>query len=228
MKVNSLYLLILFAGVLVCVDSSLAQHYPYRGWRPVMPSAGRPIMIRPPNRANPDDIMAESIVRQASNRLDCNGLGAMVREVSNSLMEAASMPSEPMPPSWPGDPSAARRRSLERIRQRLRSPGFLRALWPRLTEAYQGCGRQCFEEGDAIGQLSGAGYCAASIGLNGLPDPSFLLQPLLPLCGNLQATGCQNGFYRAASEIPGCQNFASGDYYTAFQHTVSQDCFMSP
>jgi len=234
----------LAAGVSISTDAP-AQYYPPRQPRPVVPGMpanpvppvnsappvipvprGRGIVLRPPRANDADDIMAEILVRRAAERLDCSGLGLMVRDVSNQILEATSQPDVPLPPARPGDPAAARRRMLQKIRQRMRSPGFLRAMWTRLAEAYSGCDRGCFEEGDAIGQISGAGYCAAVIGLNGLPDPGYQLQPLLPLCNNLQSVGCQNGFYHAAQTVPSCYAYTTGEYGAGFQHTVSQDCYM--
>jgi hypothetical protein len=125
------------------------------------------------------------------------------------------------------DPWADQRRNARaRWRRVFSSRLFWENVWDRLVEAYRSCDAGCFENGEAIGELSGAMYCAANIGVDGLPAPGFLAQQPLPLCENQIFIGCQSTYRQSVQKVEGCQAFTQGDYERTFLESISQDCHL--
>ncbi len=125
------------------------------------------------------------------------------------------------------DPVSRHKERTRKIwERRLKSPKFWQRLWDRLASAYRSCDRTCFDDGSAIGQLSGTAYCSASIGVGGLDSPGFLAQGALPICQTATFVGCQSGYQQAASSYPGCSTFTTGTYDATFKAFQSQDCHM--
>jgi hypothetical protein len=208
-------------------DLSWAQRRPLpvpgRPGTPPPTYGGGGIPMDPPNPYDQDDRMAYDVLRQSAARLDCNSLANMVDDISLRIHYAAMLGSTPPPPGG-RDPESIRRRIAWRVRERLRSPGFTRAMWYRVTRAYSGCGRSCFDNGEAMGLISGSGYCTLAVALGGTPGDHLWPAPTMTACGHQERTGCETGYRRAAESVPGCWAYASGDSTAGFLGAVNQDC----
>jgi hypothetical protein len=166
------------------------------------------------------------MMAQAIANLGCERAGEAMRRLSNSILTSVDFASgqDPVQPR-PGDRISRRDMEERRKWQRhFRSPSFWHKVWERLADVYRGCDLDCFDDGVAVGQISGAGYCAASVGVGGLSSPGFAYQPPMPLCQNAIFTGCQRGYRDAASTYQGCAPYSSGDFDAIFRAYLSQDC----
>lgn len=167
---------------------------------------------------------------QAIAGLGCDRAGEALRRISNALLANVRMATAPEAPVTPGDGRSRMREEMRRRwRGHMQNPRFWQKVWNRLAEAYRSCELTCFDDGVAIGQISGAGYCAASVslgGLNGVGGVAF--QAPLPLCQNATFTGCQVGYDQAAGAYQGCSQYTSGGYTSVFNEFKSQDCHLDP
>jgi hypothetical protein len=171
------------------------------------------------------DIVARSIAG-----LGCDRLSDAVRNLSNQLLANVNYatrrdPNAPLPPMMqrPSRPMS-RDQFIQQWLEHLSNPELMQKLWTRLAELYRSCNRGCFDDGIAIGQLSGAGYCGGSIGAGGLSGIGVIAQAPLPLCQTSNFVGCQQGYYDAVNQYAGCAQYTSGDYDRVLRDFVSQDC----
>lgn len=171
-------------------------------------------------------LMAHSITG-----LTCDQTSEAMRRLSNQILEGVSLANEsdPFGPPQPGEPTRRTRREMQlRWRNHLRSGVFLQKVWDRAAEVFANCEKPCFDDGIAVGQISGAGYCAAAVGVGGILPPGFVLQPPLPTCDTSIFVGCQVGYKNAVDAFPGCVNFTVREHERAFKDSVSQDCHLDP
>ena len=157
-------------------------------------------------------------------------LGEMVRRLSNEILGAARQVPQHSIDNLLGKKRASdltilERRNLQRFTN-MHSQAFWKHTWDLLANAYRSCERDCFDDGVAIGELSGAGYCAASVGAEGLDSIGFMRQAPLPLCQTERFVGCQKGYGNAVDNYPGCRPYTEGTYDSIFREYVSQDCHM--
>jgi len=187
---------------------------------------GRRMSTPPPRGNDPDEVQAAQLMANSISGLGCDRAGEALNRLSNQLLGNIRFATNPNP--YPPAPRDRRGQLQEEMRRKwkrhLNSPTFWRKVWDRLAESYRLCDLNCFDDGNAIGLISGAGYCAASVGLGGLDSPGFVYQAPLPLCQNAIAVGCQNGYQQATREFQGCSTYTSGIYEPVFDEYVSQDC----
>lgn len=182
-------------------------------------------IVIPParSRADLDVFAAEMFIRRASN-LSCDSLGDLLREISNDILSARTLPPEVI---YPGDDREERLRKqyANQLRGFLDKPNFSKMIMERLTMAFEGCDRLCFDDGVAIGVISGTGYCTASVDLDGISsDDGFRFQEALPVCETANFAGCQQGYSQAVGSVPGCLDYATGSFEQTYNEFVSQDC----
>ena len=200
---------------------------------PAYPSGG-PIVTPPPIENRPSEEDAADLVAQAIAGFGCDQLGDAVRNLSNQLLAnvdyATTKDSSKEPPAAYSRAQARKRMSREEYIQRwlqhLTSQELMQKLWGRLADIYRSCNRTCFDEGIAIGQISGTGYCSASIAVEGLSGVGAIAQPALPMCENSTFVGCQQGYIDATGRYKGCGAYLTGKFTRVFRDFVSQDCHM--
>ncbi|MCC7440978.1 MAG: hypothetical protein IT285_05070 [Bdellovibrionales bacterium] len=186
--------------------------------------------IRPANYAQAADVRAYQLIQE--NILangDCTQLGNSLRRLSNKLIRETQRINRRLnglPPVNPNDPrvvarDAARRRVLNEL---LNNSQFWESLWDRMADMYRSCDMECFDEGAAIGEISGLGYCSVSVQAGGLLGPGFAYTPPLPVCQTAVTVACQSAYREAARSYEGCEAYASGSYLTTFREYWSQDC----
>lgn len=205
---------------------------PGRPDRPVVvvPARGRPIRIRAPRNNDRVEVDSTALVANSVAARGCEAVGEVLREVSNKLLSGAAGADAP-PVAGHGDyvwiedgraPGHWERRSA--WARNVHDPEYWRRVWARLAEMYRDCDMPCFDDGVAIGQMSAAGYCAASIAVGGLNSTGFTAQLPLPLCENSLFVGCQSGYQQTAATYPGCATYAQGSFEQIFNDSQSQDC----
>lgn len=195
------------------------------------PPAGRPIHVQPPRPADSDDLQAAEMMANAIGGLQCDRIGEALRRLSNTMLSNARFASTPdrgLPSSGNPGRDRLRRQQRDKWRGHMHSRVFWTRVWERLTDAYRQCDMPCFDDGVAIGQLSGVGYCAASVAVDGLGGPGFVYQPPLPLCETAIFAGCQAGYQEAAGSYEGCATYSGGDFESIFDEYKSQDCHVDP
>jgi len=186
--------------------------------------------VTPPARGgDPAEVDAADIVARASMGLSCDQAGEALRRLSNQLLANVGFATTPNPyaPPPPGAPTHMNRGQLKkRWREHMRSAEFMQKVWDRMADMYRSCDRVCFDDGVAVGQISGSGYCAASVGLDGMVSPGFKLQTPLPVCETATFTGCQVGYRQAVDQFAGCAAYATGPYEQIFRDSQSVDCHL--
>lgn len=195
---------------------------------PHAPAHGRRMRTPPPRSSDDDEMYAADLMAKAVSGLTCESAGESLRRLSNQLLAGVSFATERnvLPPA-PGDRRGKlREQQRQKWRDRLRSPVFWQRVWDRMSDAYRDCDRTCFDDGVAVGQISGSGYCAASVGVGGLPAPGYTHQAPLPLCQNSIFVGCQSGYRQASRTYDGCQPYTEGLYEQIFKEYQSQDCHL--
>lgn len=184
---------------------------------------GRIVVLPARSRDDMDAFAAEMFVRHASN-LSCGELGNLLRSVSNEILSAHTMPAEVVSP-YDSYEERLRKHRANRLKYYLTKPIFAKIVMERLTMAFEGCDQMCFDDGVAIGIISGTGYCHASLELGGIDsEEGFRYQEALPVCQTANFVGCQQGYSQAVNSVPGCLEFASGSYMQSFNEYVSNDC----
>lgn len=186
-------------------------------------------LFTPPPRihGNPHEVDAAEIIADAIRDRGCESAGAALRQISNTLLDSSKFETSDNSPPIGGDQYARRRyENHHRWRANLRNPEFIKEVFARLATMYRECNRECFDDGVAIGQISGTGYCAASIGVGGLNGPGFQAQLPMPVCSTATFVGCQEGYNDAASSFEGCGAYISGGFTDIFNESKSQDCRM--
>jgi hypothetical protein len=187
----------------------------------------RPIVIEAPRYGNENDRHAAEFFQTSFAQARCEQIGDALRRLSNQILSSSN---EALYPPNPGNPNDLRHRLREEHRKkmaaRFRDPEFWQRMWTRLADVYRSCDLGCFDDGQAVGEISAAGYCGASVQLGGLPSPSFLDQPPLPLCENSIFVGCQQSYRSTAASTPGCAAFTSGNFAQTFNESISQDCHL--
>ncbi len=206
--------------------SSLEARAQY-GWGQQTPIQSPPVSV-----GDEDDAQAAELMTQSMAGLGCERAGEMLRRLSNQLLGSVQFATQPgngygSPPSW-DQRGRMRERMRARWQRRLQSPRFWQKVWDRLAIAYRSCNRSCFDDGVAVGLISGAGYCSASVQVGGLNAPGFTAQPPLPVCETATFSGCQLGFRQGAQAFNGCQTYTSGAFETVFNEYQSQDCHIDP
>jgi hypothetical protein len=191
---------------------------------------GGPMHTPPAGSNQPSEQDAADIIARSIAGLGCEKLSDAVRNLSNQLLANVAYatqrdPSAAPPPmlARPTRPTS-REEFIQRWLQHLTNPELMQKLWGRLADLYRSCDRPCFDDGVAIGQLSGAGYCAGSVGAGGLSGIGAITQAPLPLCQNSNFVGCQQGYYDAAQHFEGCTQYTQGNYTQVFRDFISQDC----
>lgn len=203
--------------------------FPPPGWGGPRPGGGGRWMHRPHQRmvtppplsSDPDETEAAQMMKDAVDGLECERASEVLRRISNRILRGANMASD-SEHGPDGGPNRDFRR--QKWRRHLNSPRFWERVWGRLAEAYKGCELNCFEDGMAVGQISGTGYCSASIGVDGLTAPGFVYQPPLPLCQSQIFIGCQQGYRDAANSYQGCSKYTQAQFEPVFLQYISQDC----
>ncbi len=216
------------------------QPYPGTGFHPIpggpgpVPRTGvpphmvgRPVFVAPPH-SDLNDQQAAVFFQTNFGQTRCEQLGDSLRRLSNQILTNSIEVSTP-PPSVQPVPGGSLR---ERLRQenrakmlaRFRDPQFWTRIWTRLADVYRSCEMQCFDDGQAVGEISASMYCSASISLNGLPSAQTLEQPALPLCQNSIFIGCQQGYRSTAAQTPGCSTYTGGQFESVFNESISLDC----
>lgn len=193
------------------------------------PPMGRGRLFTPPARnQEADEVQAAELMAQAIGSRGCEQAGDALRNLSNVLLSNVKFATQPNPfPPAPGDRRGELREQMRRKwLGHLRSQTFWKIVWDRLAEAYRGCNLTCFDDGIAVGQISGAGYCSASVAVGGLNGVGFQAQAPLPVCETATFTACQVGYDQASSSYSGCGNFTSGGYTSIYNEFKSQDCHM--
>ena len=181
----------------------------------------------PRNPHNLDEVDAAEIIADSIQNRGCDRAGEALRQISNLLLDSAKFETSDNPPPVSRDPRDRMRHANHyKWRARLRSPEFIKLIFERLAAMYRECNRECFDDGLAIGQISGTGYCAASVGVGGLNGPGFQTQLPMPVCATATFVGCQEGFDEAASSFEGCGNYTEGGFTDIFNESKSQDCHM--
>jgi hypothetical protein len=176
----------------------------------VRPVANPQIVVHVPRGGDRDDEYVAEMFRRHTSDLRCENLGNLLRRVSNEVLAAVERPAR-----------FSREKQLKRL---VRRPAFHQNMIARLTELYLNCNKPCFDDGVAIGVLSGTGYCNAAIGVDGLPDAGFLAQSRLPVCETENFMGCQSGYAQAVNSVQGCLAYATGRFAAGYEHQISQDC----
>jgi hypothetical protein len=170
---------------------------------------------------SPDEYAAAQLAAESVYTLNCEQTGQALRNMSNRLLDRASWATHQ------GHCENGRRPVNEGAgvwQQRMRNPAFWNKVWEYMAEAFKSCDLNCFDDGVAVGQISGVGYCQASVGVGGLNAPGFLSQPPLPVCQTEVYVGCQQGYREAAQDFNGCQQFTQGQFQQVFDESISQDC----
>lgn len=191
---------------------------------------GRRLETRPARSSEADEVDAANLMARAVAGLGCDRAGEALRRMSNLLLSNVRLASQKpigrpgMGGGWGSDRDRMREEMRARWAGHMRNPQFWKKVWDRLADAYRGCDLTCFDDGLAIGQISGAGYCAASVGVGGLTSPGFAYQPSLPLCQNALFVGCQSGYGQAVSSYNGCSTYTTGQFDSIFKEYQSQDC----
>lgn len=185
------------------------------------------IRTRPAQSNDERETHAAALMAKAIEGLGCERAGDALRRMSNMMLSGVSEAAEydRLPPPRSGDRrERARHEARGRWKRNLNSPEFWTKVWDRLAESFRECDLTCFDDGTAIGQLSGITYCSASVELGGLDAPGFVAQSPLPVCGNATFTGCQQGYKQAAQTFAGCSTYMMGSFEQIFNESVSQDC----
>jgi hypothetical protein len=183
------------------------------------------------NHGNPHEVDAASLIAASIQNQGCERAGDVLRQISNQLLDASKFETHPennVPPPPPGADLRTRLRYENHARwiHNLRSPEFIKEVFDRLAEMYRSCDRQCFDDGEAIGQISGTGYCSASVAVGGLNAPGAQIQLPMPVCQTATFVGCQEGYDEAAASFEGCELYTDGGYLDIFNESKSQDCHM--
>jgi hypothetical protein len=190
---------------------------------PGRPATGRVVMVSPPRGVDIEELAATRMAQETLHGKDCSQMSEALRELSNRLLSGVMEVREsPTHDPWGRPIGEEKRRWLEAIQ----SPRFWNNVWSKVSDAYRFCNLGCFEDGVAVGILSGAGYCMAALGAEGLPGPGFLRQPPLPICESSIFVGCQQGYRQAANETPGCSTYTTGSFEAVFRESISQDCHL--
>ncbi|HTL13220.1 MAG TPA: hypothetical protein VL588_12070 [Bdellovibrionota bacterium] len=196
------------------------------GWGP----GGKHASVRPPRPGRIGDQRAyEMISQNLAAAGDCSQLGESLRRLSNRLLTQTAQVNTALshiPPAIPGDLHSqlheqARRRVLTEM---LQNTEFWTGIWDRLAEMYRSCDMECFDDGAAIGEISGLGYCSASVQAGGLLGPGLAFQPPMPVCQTAINIGCQQAYHEAARTFEGCDAYSTGSYQETFNEYFSQDC----
>lgn len=153
------------------------------------------------------DAEARELMREALREDRCERISDVVTRLSNRLLSIM-----------------AQERGGNFGRSFVRNRDFWESMLDRLSEALKSCDVDCFESGEAIGQISAMGYCAASVEIGGLNGGGFLAQNSVPLCETAVFAGCQRGYQQGAREFPGCSVYMSGEFEETFAENLSQDC----
>ncbi len=195
-----------------------------------IPARGRRIPLRPVRTQSEHEAhAAERMARAIANR-GCERLGEVIRDLSNDILSSAHLAARDDSNLTPIDDrdrrGQLRREARLKVRRHFVSPEFWTHLWDRLTDAYQACDMPCFDDGQAVGEISATAYCSASISLGGLNAPGFMSQSRLPLCQNAIFVGCQKGYRDTARSIEGCSRYTEGGWTEIFGQYQSQDCHM--
>jgi len=178
---------------------------------------------QPPARSNQADREAYKYINEAMGNDKCEDLGNAMRRLSNAVMMVSKLVKahkegryRPILPVM--------QRAMVVAEQVLANQEFWARLWDRLGTVYRQCDRECFDDGDSVGEMSGLGYCSASVQTEGLPSIGFAIQPPLPLCETSIHLGCIRGYQRAAQEFAGCENYSGGNYAELFREYQGNDC----
>ncbi len=184
------------------------------------------IFVRPPRSGDQLDTFVARMVIEHAQVLSCERLGNILRRLANDLLAAAQLPASAMPSERRGDNryDMLRRNRERALHDTMRHPDFHKALLARLSETFKSCDKPCFDDGVAVGIISGSGYCSAAVAVNGLPADGFQSQERIPVCGTETFIGCQQGYTQAANTVAGCLEYASGANLAAFDDSISHDC----
>jgi hypothetical protein len=183
----------------------------------------------PPARpGDDDDVEVTRVMVVAMRGRACAQAGDVLRDMANLLLQSAHF-SAAAPGTHPGHPALVRPGEREeearsRWNNHLNSQRFWQSVWDRLAAMYRQCDKGCFDDGVAVGQISAAGYCSASIAVGGLNAPGYEAQKPLPLCQNETFVGCLSSYDKTASTYPGCSTYDSGGYTQIYNESKSQDC----
>jgi len=169
---------------------------------------------------------------EETRNLRCENLGAALVRLSNRMLGVQKWVKTPsdervVPPGWrrglrPGERDEMR----GRWDRHLKSQAWWQNLWSHVLEAYRSCVVECFEEGTVVGQLSAAGYCGMSVGLDGLIGPGLGAQAPLPVCETATYAGCISSYRQTAQSFEGCSTYINGNYQSVFNEFMSQDCHL--
>lgn len=185
------------------------------------------IVIKNPSSDEIDQIVAQVFISRAED-LSCGELGEFLRRISNDVLSASQLPdvmSDAERRVHPGNRDQFLKVQRERaLKNMLKRPLFAKTLMSRLSEMFRGCNLNCFDDGVAIGVISGTGFCHAAVGVGGLPDLGFSYQDRLPVCETGNFVGCQQGYAQAVNSVQGCLSYATGPFQQSYNHQVSQDC----
>lgn len=190
------------------------------------------LYVRPiRDHRNHHEVDAAELIADRIRDRGCERAGEALREISNFLLDATKYETaaeNQVPPPPPGADMRTRMRyeMQNRWKRNLRSPEFMKEVFDRLAEMYRSCDRQCFDDGEAIGQISGTGYCAGSIAVGGFAAPGFTAQLPMPVCQTATFAGCQQGYDEAVSSYQGCEPYIEGGFTDVFLESKSQDCRM--
>lgn len=205
---------------------------PGRG-RPPEHRRRQPIPRPLPRSSDEEDIAAAQLFGEESRNLNCENLGDSLIRLSNRMLGMREWVKDPMrerlpPPGWRrGMPVGDRDRMRQKWSQHFQSRIWWERLWNHVLEAYRACDVDCFEDGTVIGQISAAGYCGMSLGLEGLEAPGVIAQTPLPVCETATYAGCVDAYRQTAKTYEGCSLYTSGRYQETFNGFVSQDCQMN-
>lgn len=184
---------------------------------------GRIVVMPSRPRDDMDAFAADLFVRNAAN-LSCGELGDLLRNISNEILSAHALPAEVVSP-YDSQHERLRKHRVNRLKFYLTKPVFAKIVMERLTMAFESCDQMCFDDGVAVGIISGTGFCHASLEAGGISSgEGFRYQDALPVCQNANFVGCQQGYSQAVNNIPGCLEFASGSHMQSFNEYVSNDC----
>ncbi len=181
---------------------------PLRQWKRLPPpQLKKQRLPRPvPRHNDPIDTEAAKWVGDASEGLDCERLGETLRRLSQRAATTKGTPREP--------------RKLKPFQSEV----FWERIWNHLSDTYRSCDVDCFEDGYAVGQISGQAYCGISVALEGLQAPGYRAQGPLPVCENSIFIGCLNGFKDTMKSDVSCRPYFTGRYTTVAKQFQSQDC----